>query len=100
MDLIIILILIIGIAFIYKDFKKVVYFIGIMEIFFRLLHAIVLRLHIAEITTFVKTYIPSSLIHVLAKYSSGLLFEILVWLVIAVLCIFEFFLVKSFIKKK
>ena len=100
MDLIIILILIIVVAFIYKDFKSVVYFIGIMDIFFHIVHAIVTRLKIASLTKFVNRYLPASFISVLGNYSSGLLYEIFVWIMILFFCIFEFFLIKSFIKHK
>ena len=100
MDLIVILILIIAVAIIYKKFRNVVYFIGIMEIFFRLIHAIVANLKIQEVTRFVNNYIPSSLAGVLHKYSSGLLYDVFIWILIAIFCVFEYFLIKSFIKKK
>ena len=40
MDLIILLVLVAVIVFFFKDFKSVVYFIGIIEIFFHLIHFI------------------------------------------------------------
>lgn len=40
MDLIIIILLIVGVVIIYKDVKFVTYLIGILEIFFRLMHYI------------------------------------------------------------
>ena len=97
MDLIIILISIIAVAIIYKKFQSVVYYMGILEIFF---HTFVNHLKIVELTKFVRSYIPSSFASVLAKYSSGLLYDIFVWVLIILFAIFEFFLIKSFIKRK
>ena len=73
---------------------------GILEIFFRLIHTFVNHLKIVELTKFVRSYIPSSFASVLAKYSSGLLYDIFVWVLIILFAIFEFFLIKSFIKRK
>lgn len=100
MDLIIILILIIAVAFFFKDFKNVVYFLGILEIFFRLIHFIVENLKIKELINPVNTYIPTSLIQIVGKYANGLLYDIFVWILIGMFCCLEFYLIKYFIKRK
>lgn len=100
MDLIILLILILIIVLFFKDFKSVVYLLGILETFFRLIHKIASKLQIPGFTTFVKDYIPSSLSSVLAKYSNGLLFEVLEWGLIILFIFFLIYLIKYFIKKK
>ncbi len=100
MDLIIILILILAVAFFFKDFKNVVYFLGILEIFFRLVHFIANTLKIRELTNMVNTYIPSSLVQIVGKYANGLLYDIFVWILIGMFCCLEFYLVKYFIKRK
>lgn len=100
MDLIIILILILAVAFFFKDFKNVVYFLGILEIFFRLIHFIATHLKVKEFIDLVNKYIPSSLIEVIGKYANGLLYDIFVWVLIGMFCCLEFYLVKYFIKRK
>lgn len=100
MDLIIILILIVAVAFFFKDFKNVVYFLGILEIFFRIIHYIANHIGVKEIANFVNSYIPSSLIDIIGKYANGLLFEIFVWILIFIFCCLEFYLIKYFIKRK
>lgn len=100
MDLIIILGLIIIVAFFYKDFKKVVYFISLTEILFRLVNYIGNHIHIKEIANFVNKNIPSSLINVISKYADGLLYDILIWVLVLLFCFFEYYLIKLFIKRK
>lgn len=100
MDLIILIVLIAIVVFYYKTFKNVVYFLGITEIFFRLTHIIATKLDMKAITDLVNLYIPSSLTSILAKYASGLLYELMSWgLVILFIC-FLVYLVKDFIKKR
>ena len=84
MDLIILLALIVIIAFFFRDYKNVVYFLGIVEIFFRIIHFIGDHLKISELNKFINDYIPQSLFTMLGKYSNGLLYEILIWLLLAI----------------
>lgn len=100
MDLIIILILIVAVAFFFKDFKNVVYFLGILEIFFRLIDYIGNHIGIKEVANFVNTYIPNSLVDIIAKYANGLLLDIFIWVLIFMFCCLEFYLIKFFIKRK
>ena len=99
MDLIVLLVLIIIIAFFYKDFKNVVYFLAIVEILFRLLHFFGDHLKVAELNKLINEYIPNSLTDILARYSNGLLFEILLWLLFICFVFFEVYLVKYFFKR-
>ena len=73
MVLIILVIAIIAVGLFFKDFKSVVYFLGIIEIFFRLIHRLANILGIKEFTLFITKYIPYSLENVINTYSSGLL---------------------------
>ncbi len=99
MDLIALIALVIIVVFFFKDFKSVVYFLAIVEIFFRLVHIIVNKLAIASLTTVVNSYIPASIASILAKYSNGLLYDILIWGLIILFIFFEFYLIKYWIKK-
>lgn len=102
MDIVLILlvvaIIIVGLFF--KDFKSVVYFLGILEIFFRLIHKIASLLKIKEFTNFINNYFPSSLENIINNYSSGILNTILIWLLVLLFCYFEWYLIKYWIKKK
>lgn len=91
-------IIIVGIWF--KNFKSVVYFIGIIEIFFRLTHKIVNLLNIKEITHFINKYIPESIEQIVNNYSSGLLNTVLIWILILLISYFEFYLITNWLKRK
>lgn len=100
MDLIIIILLIVGVVIIYKDVKFVTYLIGILEIFFRLMHYIGDNIKFINLNPFINKYIPSSLFSIIEKYTSGVVCAIISWLLVAVLIMFLVYLVKYLIKKK
>ena len=100
MDLIILLILIAVVIFWTKDFKFFIYFLGITELFFRLMHFIADNVKMVELTAIIREYIPASIFNILAKYSNGLFYEILCWALFAAFVTLEVYLVKYFIKGK
>ncbi len=100
MDLIIFLVFIAIIIFWTKDFKFFIYFLGIAELFFRLMHFIADNLKIAELSNFIRNYIPESIFNILAKYSNGLFYEILCWALFAAFVTLEVYLVKYLLKRK
>lgn len=100
MDLIVILALIAIVIIVLKDFKCFIYSLGIIEIFLRVMNFIADNLKIAELSRIIKTYIPSSIINVLNKYSNGLLNTILVWTFVIFMGILCFYLIKYLIKRK
>lgn len=102
MDIVLILlvVLIIVVGLFFKDFKSVVYFLGIIEIFFRLIHKIAVLLGIKKLSIFVDTYIPSSLEKIIDNYSSGILNTVLIWLLVLLFVYFEWYLIKYWVKKK
>lgn len=102
MDIVLILlvvsIIIVGVFF--RDFKSVVYFLGILEVFFRLVHRIARLLGIKEFTAFINNYIPGSLEGIINNYSSGILNTVLIWILVLLFCYFEWYLIKYWVKKK
>lgn len=99
MDLIIVLVVIGIVVFFFRDYKHAVYFLGILELLFRLIYFVVEHLKIAALSKFVKAYIPSSLFSVLSKYSTGLLYDILAWLLFACFVSWLVYLVMYFFKR-
>ena len=98
--LIILVIAIVVVGIFFRDFKSVVYFIGIIDIFFRLLHKLVSLIHVEAIDNFVGDYIPSSVEAIIDNYSSGILNTILIWILFLLYVYFLFYLVKYWLKKK
>ena len=99
MDLVIIVILIGIVVFFFKQFSSFVYFVAIIDLFFRLLHMIASNLKIAEFINFVNKYIPASIPSVLNNYSTGILNTLLIWGYIILMVIFEFYIIRTFLRK-
>ena len=100
MDLIVILIIIGIVIFWTKDFKFFIYSLGIIEIFFRLVHFIGDNLGMKELTNIINEYVPKSIFNILAKYSTGLFYQILCWALFAGFVVFEVYVVKYLFKRK
>ena len=100
MDLIIVLAIIVVIVIIRRDFKCFIYSLGVLEIFFRVVHFISDNLKIAPISNLVNTYIPSSMISIFNEYANGLFFYILEWTFVIFMGILDFYLVRYLIKRK
>lgn len=96
--LLVVAIIIVGLFF--KDFKSVVYFLGIIDITFRLFHRLIELIKISALTEFVTKYIPSSLEAVINHYSTGILNTILIWILFLLYIYFLIYLIKYWVKKK
>lgn len=94
MDLAVLLILIIIVVLVLKDVKWVTYLIGIVEIFLRLIHYIGDNLKIASLNNFINEYFPTSIFAIIGKYSSGVVYDILSWILVLFLIWFLIYLVK------
>ena len=94
MDLAVLLILIIIVVLVLKDVKWVTYLIGIFEIFLRLIHYIGDNLKIASLNNFINEYFPTSIFAIIGKYSSGVVYDILSWVLVLFLIWFLIYLVK------
>ncbi len=94
MDLAVLLILIIIVVLVLKDVKWVTYLIGIVEIFLRLIHYIGDNLKIVSLNNFINEYFPTSIFAIIGKYSSGVVYDILSWVLVLFLIWFLIYLVK------
>lgn len=94
MDLAVLLILIIIVVLVLKDVKWVTYLIGIVDIFLRLIHYIGDNLKIASLNNFINEYFPTSIFAIIGKYSSGVVYDILSWVLVLFLIWFLIYLVK------
>ena len=100
MDLIIILVLIGFVLFFFRRFSSFIYFIGIMDIFLRIVTFIKVQLTTGTVYNFINQYIPANIPTVLANYSSGILYTILLWAYVIAMIIFEFYLIRTFFRRK
>ena len=100
MDLAVLIILIIVVIVLFKDVKWFVYLMGIIEIFLRIMHYIGDNLGISEINSLIDKYLPDSIFSILGNYTSGIVYQILSWILVIIFIWFLFYLIRYFIKKK
>lgn len=100
MDLVIILILIAVVIFMFRNYHSVVYLLGSLEIFFRLIHYIGDHISFIKINPFVNKYIPTSLFNVISKHTSGPVEQIISWVLIIVFILLLIDLVKYLLNLK
>lgn len=100
MDLVILIVLLLIVVIAFKKFSSFVYCTVIIDLFLRILTMIHINLAIPEFSSFVVKYVPESIPTILAKYSTGIFYTVLIWGYIALYVLFEVYIVKTFFKKK
>lgn len=100
MDLIILLVLIVIVIMVYRDVKFLVYLLGILEIFFKLVHYIGDNLKVVNINSFVNKYIPESIFSIFSEYTTGIVYDVISWILILGFCVFLYYLMDYCVKKK
>ncbi len=99
-DLVVLIALIIIVAFLSRDIKYLVYLIGIIEIFLRLIHYIGDHLGMPDLNKVINNHFPSSIFKILSKYTSGIIYDILSWILVCIFIAFLFYLIRYLIRKK
>lgn len=96
-DLIIIIILLILVAFVFRKFSSFIYSIVIIDLFFRIVDYIVDKL---PGMTEIDNFLPDSIPTILAKYTNGTLYDVLEWIYVGVYAIFLGYIIVYFVKKR
>ena len=101
MDIVLIVIVLAGVlVMIFKKFSSFVYYIAMVDIFLRILAFIAANVPVAFLTNFLNAYFPKSIPNIIDIYSSGIFQTVFMWLLLIVYCIFDFYIVRTFFKKK
>ena len=99
-DLIVLIVLLIIIVMFFQRFDSFVLFIGILEIFLRILAFIKNNIGLKDISQVIGKYLPESVFGIIDKYTNGIVQTILNWIFVGIMAIFLFYVTKIFIKKK
>ena len=101
MDIVLIIIVLGAVlVMIFKKFNSFVYYVGMVDIFLRILAFISANLPLDFLSNFISTYFPKSLTNIIEIYSSGIFEIVLSWLLLIVYCVFDFYIARIFFKKK
>ena len=99
-DLIILRVLLIIIVMFFQRFDSFVLFMGILEIFLRILAFIKNNIGLQDISQVIGKYLPESIFGIIDKYTNGIVQTVLNWVFVGIMAIFLFYVTKIFIKKK
>ena len=99
-DLIVLIVLLIVVIVCFRRFSSFVYFIGIVDIFLRILTFIKNNIGLPDLAAVIDNYIPESILAIAGNYTDGILYTIIAWAYIVIMAIFLFYNTKFFIKKK
>ncbi len=100
MDLIVFLAILGLVIFFFKRFFNVINAIAIIDIFLRIVAFLNLEFLTGEIHKWIEINIPENIPAILSNYSSGLFYTILLYLYVLSFIIFEFYIIKTFFKRK
>ena len=100
LDAVIVVALVIFAVCWFRRFSKLVYAFGIIDIFLRLLDFIANNIGIKPFARWVNKYFPNSIPAIIGKYSSGVIYTILLWIYIVLMVFFLGYTIRTFIRKK
>lgn len=100
MELIVVLVILALIVIFFRDCKSVIYGLGIIEIFLRIMAFIKNNIGIKPISDIIGKYLPNSILDIFAKYSTGLFYQILMWGFVLCMIWFLIYLIKYLIGRK
>jgi len=98
-DVIIVLILLGLVIFLFRKFSSFVYSVAIIDIFLRIL-TFVRDNSVPELHNLIAKYFPESIPSIIAKYSDGIFYTILMWVYVGIFTVFLVYITKYFIKKR
>lgn len=100
MDGIIILVIIIVVGVYFRRIDKVVTGVAIVDIFLRVFRFLVENIQINGISEYIEKYLPASIPDIIDKYTSDVLYNILLWIYVICMVIFLGYTIRYFISKK
>lgn len=99
MDALIFVVLLIVVICFFRRLSNTVFFVAIFDIFLRIL-TFFKNNTIPEIKSFIAKYFPESIPNIIGKYAKDDLYTILVWVYVILMCIFLFYIIRIFAKRK
>ncbi len=100
-DLIIFILLIVLVLAFFRRFDSFVLSVGIIDIFLRILFFIRTNIIIKGLEDVIDRFLPSSVPGIIDRYlDPGVVNTIFKWIYVVIMCIFLYYVIRVFIKKK
>lgn len=100
MQLIILLVLLAIVIMIFRRFDAFVFAMAIIDIFLRIIAFIQTQVPDQEIASILNRYFPDSLPAIISGYASGIVFTIFMWIYVCLYIAFEYYIIRSFLKRR
>lgn len=98
-DLIVLLVLLGVVVFLFRRFSSFVYAVAIIDIFLRIM-TFIRDNSVPELKSLIGKYFPESIPSIIANYSDGVFYTILMWVYVGIFTVFLVYITKYFIKKR
>ena len=98
LDIVIIFIILLIVALIFKRFDNVIIFFGLIDIFLRIIDFIG-KNTTKEIDNIINKIFPNSIPSIISNYSTGILETILIWIYVGLMILFTFYVLKMLIHR-
>ena len=98
MDIVVIFIILLIAALVFKKVSNVIIFFGLIDIFLRILDYIGNNT-IKEINDFINKFLPNSIPSIIGNYSSGTLESVLMWGYILLMALFLYYVFRMLIHR-
>lgn len=99
-DLIVFIILLVLVIMFFKRFSSFVFFVAIFDMILRILTFFKNNIPLPDVSALIDKYIPSGILGIIDRYSSGVIQIILNWCYVIIMIIFLCYICKIFFKKK
>jgi len=99
-DLIVVVVLLLIVILFFRRFSSFVYSFAIIDIFLRIVTFIKNNVPIPELQNLIGRYCPASIESIIERYSSGIIYTILMWGFVFIYICFLYYTIKVFMKKK
>lgn len=98
LDIIIIFIILLVVALVFKKLSNVIIFFGLIDIFLRILDYIG-KHTIKEINDIINKIFPSSIASIITNHSDGVLTDILMWIYVFLMILFVYYVLRMLIHR-
>ncbi len=99
-DLVVLAIALILVIIFFKRFDSFVFFIAIVDIILRILFFVRQNIIIKGLEDVIDQFLPSSIPGLIDRYAEGIPNIILKWVFLLIMCVFLFYIIRIFVKKK
>ena len=98
MDIVIIFVILLIVALVFKRLDNTIIFFGLIDIFLRIIDFICNNT-VKELNNFINRYLPSSIPAIIRGYSSGTLEIVLIWVYIGLMILFLYYVFRMLLHR-